>query len=358
MFGFNWIDIIIVGLLVGAVVGGIRIGFLMQIGVIASFFSVLFLGGWLWPHILPIEDRTLLTLVNANLVLIGATYAGVRGFDLGAYAHRELRKTQLRKLKPIEAWLGVIPSVAAVLIFIWLLTAMISRLPFEGFSNSTSDALIVQKLDQNLPPVPSVFATFNHVVDPNSPPQIFAEPKPQTSFNFSTGEVQQATAKAEASIVRITSFGCGGLVSGSGFAIGPNLVATNGHVVAGVKRPIVKYDNHSFEAVPVLFNANLDFAILRIQNKVHNFNAPPLKLAKESIDLNTSVAVLGYPGGDYTAVPGIIRNDLTLFGRNIYNIGFFGRDVYEVQASAEEGGSGGPIVLADGRVAGVLFRQR
>ena len=42
-------------------------------------------------------------------------------------------------------------------------------------------------------------------------------------------------------------------------------------------------------------------------------------------------------------------------GRNIYGEGEVRRRVYEVQASIRRGNSGGPFVLPDGRVAGVVF---
>ena len=42
-------------------------------------------------------------------------------------------------------------------------------------------------------------------------------------------------------------------------------------------------------------------------------------------------------------------------GRNIYGEGQVRRRVYEVQATIRRGNSGGPFVLASGRVAGLVF---
>jgi S1-C subfamily serine protease len=356
MLSLNWIDIMIILLLFGAGWLSWRIGFFRQLFVLGGFFGALFIAGWLFPHILPIHDRTLLTLINANLVLLVAIYAAIRGFDLGYYLHRRFNKKPWQG-STLERATGMAPGLVAALILVWLLGAMVGRLPFEGFSNSVNDSRIIQSLDHQLPSIPAVFAEFNRLVDPNSQPYLFVKPKPQASFNFSTSDFQTAVNKAAASIARITGFGCGGLVTGSGFTIGQNLVATNAHVVAGVQRPIIKYGGHSFESVPVLFDANLDFAILRLQPKVHAFTAPVLRLAAQDVDNDTTVAALGYPGGNFTASPGIIRNNLTVFGRNIYDVGVIGRDVYEVQTQAAEGSSGGPLVLSDGRVAGVIFAR-
>src|SRR5258708_4848311 len=105
MFGFNWIDAIIVVLLALAVGGGIRIGFLTQLFVIAGFFGVLFLAGWLFPYVVRIHDPTLRTIVNAGLVLVAAMYAAVRSFDLAQKVHWSFRVGSLinhRALKVVE----------------------------------------------------------------------------------------------------------------------------------------------------------------------------------------------------------------------------------------------------------------
>jgi S1-C subfamily serine protease len=353
--GLNWIDGVIILLLIGAVIGSFRIGFFIQTLVIAGFFGALFLGGWLFPHVIPVQDRTLRTIINVNLVLGGATYAAFKGLDIGQKLHLNFSKG---KFKLAESIFGLLPGLAASLIAIWLLAAMFGRLPFVGFSNSVSDALIVQSLSRRLPDVPAVFAVFNRQVNPNSPPELFVDkPEPQPSFNFSPGAVESATAKTKMSMVRITGFGCGGVEAGSGFAVGKNLVATNAHVVAGIKRPIIKYDGHSYEAVPVLFNSGLDIAVLRVTTTVHDFKAPALPLADASAKEDTTVAVLGYPGGNFAAIPGIIRNDLVVRGRNIYDLGVVRRNIYEVQTNVSYGSSGGPVVLGDGKVAGMVISK-
>jgi S1-C subfamily serine protease len=153
--------------------------------------------------------------------------------------------------------------------------------------------------------------------------------------------------------VRITSFCCGGLISGSGFIVGPELVATNAHVVAGVERPIIKTQHQSYEAVPVQFNAALDFAILR----VHGLPGRPLQLVPHDVSGNMPVEIDGYPGGNYHSLPGVIRDNQELFGPTIYQLGTVGRDVYEIQANLEQGSSGGPVIDRDGKVVGVIFAK-
>ena len=352
MLGFNWIDLIIIGLVIGAVVAGLRIGFLIQLYAVTGFFAGLFFAGWLFPHLLPIDDRTLKTLINGNLVLLCAAYAAFRAFDLAEYIHFSLKGWGHK----LESRLGILISIAGMLLIVWLLAAMIGRLPFEGFSNSANDAVIVQFLDRHLPPVPAVFAEFNRTINPNSSPHIFVHSKLQVivlTVPALTANLQSAAAAAEASTVRITGFGCGGIAAGSGFVAVPDLIMTNAHVVAGVRRPIVKFNNQSYAAVPILFNPNLDLAILRVKN----LPAKALALASDDSAANTSVVLTGYPLGNYTAVPGIVRDAMHVFGANIYSVGTIGRDIYEVQAQVDHGSSGGPMLSSNGQVVGMVFAK-
>lgn len=356
MFGFNWVDIIVIALLATAVVEGIRIGILTQLFVISGFFGALFLAGWAFPHILPIHDMTLRALINGGLVFTTACYVAMRSFDLGQSIHWSFRlgkRISKRTLKWLETVLGSLPGLLAGLALVWLAGVGIGRMPFEGFSNSVSDSRIVQQLTRSLPPVPAVFALFGRQVNPNAQPYVFIQPKPQADFNYSSADFARAAAKATPSIVRITSFGCGGIMSGTGFAVGPDLVATNAHVIAGVKRPIIKYQNNSYEGVPVYFDTALDLALLRVSH----LRASPLTLDPSNAPLGSTVAVTGYPGGNYLVVPGLLRDTRAVAAKDIYDQGIFGRGIYVTQTHVDSGSSGSPLVLADGRVVGIVFSK-
>lgn len=353
--GLNWIDGIILLLLAGAIAGSLKIGFLRLTLVIMAFFAALFFGGWLFPRLLPIQDPTWRTILNGNLVLLTAAYAAFKGYDLGRRFHWSLNNTVW---KVIEYRLGVVPGLAASLATIWLLSAMIGRLPLVGLSNSVNDALVVQALDYSLPPVPAVFAVFNSRVDPNKLPQLAMNTPPGTSFTPLPAAFESGANHAKNSVVRITGFGCGGVESGTGFVAAKNLVVTPAHVIAGVQRPIVKHTGHSYEAVPVLFDAYLDVAILRVRTEHHTFTAPPLVFAKDGIKKGTTVAIAGYPGGNYTTTPGVLARDVAIEGRNIYGMGTLTRNVLEIQAIVASGSSGSPVVLADGSLAGMIYAKR
>lgn len=356
MLGLNWIDIIIFGLLGLSIYLGAKIGFLTQFLTVGAIVAALFASGWLFPKILPFDNQNLRTILNTALVLTATAYAGLRGFDLGQKIHWSFRFGNLRRLplpKQLEMYAGALPAVIGTLLVVWLLGVGISRLPFEGFSNSVSDSIVVQHLARALPSVPSVFAEFDEEIDPNDQPDIAARTKPYKNFNYSEADFKAASAKASDSVVRITSFGCGGVVSGSGFYVGHNLVMTNAHVIAGVRRPIVKTGDDSIGGVPVIFNPGLDFAVL----KLRDIGLPALQFVSTPPATDTTVAVLGYPGGNFKASPGILRDNLSVSGSNIYQTGTFKRQAYGIQAQTDKGDSGGPVTLKDGTVAGMVFSK-
>jgi len=238
---------------------------------------------------------------------------------------------------------------------VWLIASLVGRLPVVGLGNSANDSLIVQNLDQYLPPIPAVFAVFGRQIDPNSPPRVFIKTKTQVKayIPINSPAIQAVAAKTESSIVRITSFGCGGIISGSGFVVAPDLVMTNAHVIAGTHRPIIKYGTQSYEGVPILFSQSMDVTILHVKGLPAN----PLTLLNRKVADNTPVAVLGYPGGNYTALPGIVIDEQLIQSSNLYGVGAFGRQVYEVKAGVAEGSSGGPMIVENGKVAGVIFAK-
>jgi S1-C subfamily serine protease len=66
--------------------------------------------------------------------------------------------------------------------------------------------------------------------------------------------------------------------------------------------------------------------------------------------------VLGYPGGGpLQAHRAAVRRSFDAVGRDIYSRDQVERLVVELQTLVQPGNSGGPFVLADGRVGGVVF---
>ncbi len=348
----NWFDLVIVLVLAVLIWRGIKDGLATQVLANAGFFGGLFLGGWLFPHLIAIPDKNLRAIISGNLVIAFAIVAGFFGFRLGRYLHILFGKGWLHQM---ESYLSVLFSVVFGLLGVWLLAAMIGSLPFEGFSNSANDSLIVQTLDRNLPPVPAVVAEFYRQVNYNGPHDIFLKTSAQVEryVPISSPAIKAAAAEDESAIVRITGFGCGGILSGSGFAAEPDLVITDAHVIAGIHRPIIKYGTQSYVGVPVFFDSSLDLAALRVPR----LHAKPLQFFGGDVMVGTAVGVLGYPENDYTVLPGVVAAEQPDLSPNIYGVGSFERQIYGIEAAIENGSSGSPMILADGRVAGIIFAK-
>jgi S1-C subfamily serine protease len=105
-------------------------------------------------------------------------------------------------------------------------------------------------------------------------------------------------------------------------------------------------------ATTVLFDPELDLALLLVEKTP----GPALPLVTEAIERGAEGAVLGYPGGGpLDAHLAAVRRTIEAVGRDIYGRGEVERSVLELQTRIRPGNSGGPLVLADGRVGGVVF---
>jgi S1-C subfamily serine protease len=160
--------------------------------------------------------------------------------------------------------------------------------------------------------------------------------------------------KDQDSVVRIQGLGCGGIISGSGFVVRNDLVATNAHVVAGIASPIVEDSNGRHRAEVISFDPNLDLAVL----KVSGLAGKPLNIDLSNINSGMPGAVLGYPGGGpFNAGPAAVMEEFDAIGQNIYGNQKTERDVYEIQATVIPGNSGGPLIEENGSVMGVVFAK-
>lgn len=349
------LDLLIVLLVVSALFRGREIGFVQQLFSTLGFFGGLLLGALLQPHTVALAhgemNRTIVTLFTtlgiAFLFLIIGEY-------FGAFLKHKLK---MRRADRVDNGLGAILSVLTVLIAVWLSAAVIKSLPFPELQAQVRESRIASTLSRNLPYAPDVIAGIGHLIDPNGFPQVFSggEPTPPEQINLPpSSALRAAVSKDRESVVKIIGQGCGGIVDGSGFVVGNDMVVTNAHVIAGISRQYVQDSKGTHSATPIWFDPTLDLAILRVSNLAGD----PLLINRNTVSHGTAAAVLGYPGGGgFTANPASVLNQFTAVGRDIYGRGHSERSVYEIGADVEQGNSGGPLVTADGTVIGVIFAK-
>ncbi len=349
-------DVLIVALAISALMRGKQIGFVQQACSTGGFFIGLFLGAWLEPHTVNLVSgqnaKLLVTLTTTlGLALILLTVGEYAGFHL---KHRVLPS----QAHIFDNGLGAVLGVTTLIFSIWLLAAVTINLPFNGLQSAVDNSRIISGLNRVLPNAPNLISNLGKLINPNGFPAVFSgrEPQPKVSVTLpsSLNELTAAAKQDQSSIVKIIGQGCGGVVDGSGFIVRPGLVATNAHVVAGIKNPHIQDGNGVHKASVIWFDPNLDFAVLRASDLAGH----GLKLSTNIAEPGTHAAVLGYPGGgDFVAKPGAVLDQFAASGRNIYGKSSATRQVYEVQADIIPGNSGGPLIIEDGSVIGVIFAE-
>jgi uncharacterized membrane protein required for colicin V production len=348
------LDSVIVLMLISAVFRGREIGFVRQLASTIGFLGGLFIGARLervtvrfgTDQASEIVIALVTVITTAMLCLILTEQTGIR----------IKRKVMMKRINHVDNASGVVLSVLSTLVTVWFLSALANSLPLPNVQQLVAESKIVALLNRKLPSAPTLLDNIGQLVDPNGFPQVFVgnEPNPKSVTLPNLGDLQAAVTADKASVVKIEGRGCGGIVEGSGFVAKNGFVATNAHVVAGIKRPVVKDSAGIHQATPVWFDPDLDFAVLRVSNLAGH----PLAIDTAQAPSGTPAAVLGYPGGGaFTAGPAAVLDGFTASGRNIYNRRAAARDVYELSADVIPGNSGGPLVNKSGAVIGVIFAE-
>jgi S1-C subfamily serine protease len=125
-------------------------------------------------------------------------------------------------------------------------------------------------------------------------------------------------------------------------------------VVAGVGNPVVEVRGGG--ALPghvVLFDSVHDLAVIQVSG----LSTPALGLAGD-LSSGDDAVFAGYPlGGPFRANPATVQTVATVNVPDIYGQNPSPLEVYSLAANVQEGNSGGPLLGADGRVAGVVFAK-
>lgn len=352
----NWLDVFIVLFLLAALIRGYEVGFVRQFCSTIGFFVGLFLGAWVNGLISHVASTPGSKAILALIMVLGfALLFMAVGEYFGMLLKFRLHNAKITN--KLDKWFGSALAVVTLLAAVWLAAAIFRSIPDNGWQRQVRNSRIVALLDSNLPSAPEVLITLSRLIDPNSFPQVFSglEPALKTDAPLpDMGELNPVVQRVRPSIVKIEGEGCNNIVEGSGFIAGDGAVVTNAHVVAGVKEPFVLDQNGRHAARVILFDPDLDLAILRASNLA----GEPLPLDRNLAPDGTPTAVLGYPSGaGFTASPGVVLETFRAQGRNIYDQGQTLREVYSVKTDIAQGDSGGPMIDKDGEVIGVIFAK-
>jgi S1-C subfamily serine protease len=353
----NLLDVIIVVLVVTSIAGGWRLGLLTGATSWVLLMQSLVLATLLMPPIattLGGEDPGLRLMVAAILFVS----AGVAGQRVGILVGTQFRRTFLGDdgtLRRQDKVAGAIAAPVAVIIGLWLLVLPPLSEVAGSLAGLTRDSALARAIETALPEPPETSQALRRLAGPAGAPHVFdglipaleTGPPPEDS-----GLEPDVVARVKASTVKVEGVACRFERDGSGFAVGPDLVATNAHVVAGQQGTfVVRPDGRRLRAQVAVFDPGRDLALLAVPG----LGQTPLPLAAGKV--GTTAAVFGHPAGqkDVEVSPASIRQQVNALGPDLYDIGMTRRSVLVLAAELAPGDSGGALVDIDGQVVGVAF---
>ncbi|HSJ51240.1 MAG TPA: MarP family serine protease [Actinomycetota bacterium] len=350
----NVLDVFLLALLGLAGLTGYHRGLTLQAFSFGGLLVGLGVGAVLAPALARLSESPGARAGTAVITLIVlAALGNALGWFVGHRVREHARATRFGRA---DAATGSVIALVASLLAVWFLALNLVNGPFPRLAQEIRGSAIVRSLDAALPDPPSLLAQARRFFNRFGFPDVFSGLPPPPAEPVAPPTEEEARAAAEAasrSTVLVWGRACDRVQEGSGFLAEASHVVTNAHVVAGVAEPIVQNAEGVIRnATTVLFDPELDLAVLRLESAL----GPALALASDDARRGDTGAVLGYPGGGpLDARSAAVLRDFEAVGRDIYGTNEIVRSVLELQAEVRPGNSGGPFVLPDGSVAGVVF---
>ncbi len=346
MTTFDWI---IVGFaVVMAIFGSLR-GFIVGALSLLGFALGAFLGTRLGPHLLHGGSSSPYAPLFG---VLGALIAGgILAGALEGLGNRIRAALRLPGIGFVDGLLGAALTAAVALGFVWLGGAVALQTPGVAgpIRGEFRHSEVLRALNETLPPSGPILNALNRF----DPLPSIRGPLPDVSAPTKRILRRPGPRRAARSVVRITGTACGLGIEGSGWAAGGGLVVTNAHVVAGESDTQVqpRGTGDRLSATVVRVDPRNDIAILRVPG----LRLPALR-QRPGAASGTEGVILGFPeNGPFDARPARIAGTATVRSVDAYGRGPVRRRVTAFRAVVRPGNSGGPLVLADGRVAATVF---
>jgi hypothetical protein len=348
------LDLVIVIAALLAAVGGYRLGFL---GRVTSWVA-LAAGFYVAIRIVPAVVRRLgnqspgvLVTVAVAILVGGALLGQALGLVVGARLHRAL---PLGPWRQVDRVVGAAAGAVGVVVILWLLIPSVAAVP--GWpARETAGSGISRWVSRDMPVPPDSVQELRRFI--SDAPQVFAVLQPGTSGGPPPGQSPLSptvTYAVVASTVKVEGQACDEILEGSGFAVAPDLIVTNAHVVAGEGRgdtSVLLPSGRHLPATVIMFDPRRDLALLDVPG-----------LGERSLPVGpahtgTKGAVFGHPNGQNPVAvsPASVVLTEEAVGRDLYDQHTTRRNVLVLASRLAHGDSGGPLVTSNGVVIGVVF---
>ncbi len=344
----NWVDLVIVALVLWAGLRGWWAGALRQIARFVGLAAGFVVGVIVAPPVSTFFTRAAWRPLLALVVVLVATMVGSHlGGLVGAVASKSLR---VLRLGVVDSVSGVVVGVAGTLVGCFLVAGLLASTTWGSLAPEIQNSTILRAINTVMPPVPSIEAKVQSLFRSSDFPSIFASiVAPVVAQSVAPKRLGPlvTSVNAPSDVVKVLAAGgCSQTREGTAFFVTPRDAVTNAHVVAGEK--IVRVDDSA--ASVVLFDPEYDLAIVRVAA----LNEHPLQFLSHRVRPGTPVEVVGFPlDATRTAAPGYFDGDITARGRDIYDQGLLTRTFEDIEVNVQPGNSGSPVLI-DSMVVGVV----
>lgn len=356
----NPLDLLAILLVVVGVILGARSGAIPQVGGLIGAIG----GGATAVLLLPVLADPLSGVdptVRPWLVLGGLVGAVGLGESIGAALGRGvLHELGSGILSNVDRIGGATLGAVQALLIVWLAGGLLAEGPLPRFAEAAGTSSVIRTMSRVLPQPTEFAVELRTWLDASGLPDVFVgfEPVPAPPVERPGNAAAEAIAAgAVASTLKVAAATCGLSSLGTGFVVRSDYVLTNAHVIAGANSTgirVATIDGRLFDAVPVLFDPDLDVALLHVTS----LGLRALPLATTDPVRGAMGATLGFPnGGQLVVLAAAVAGRYPATGHDIYGKEQVRREILELRAAIERGDSGGPLVLPDGTVGGIVFAE-
>ncbi|HMI81617.1 MAG TPA: MarP family serine protease [Solirubrobacterales bacterium] len=326
---------------------GYRQGLIVGALTLAGFAAGAFVGSRIGPLLLTQGSESPYAPLCAALgaLLAGALAAvTVESFALGLRERIVSRPT----LHMADGAGGAALIASVALGLAWVFGAVLLHAPSTAqLRADIQRSVILRGLNDVLPPSGPLLNALDRV-DPA--PTVLGPAAPIAPPDTAIAS-DPDVLRAGDSVVRVLSTACGLGIEGSGWAVEPEVVVTNAHVLAGADdTTVTTQDGVELDATPIYYEPRQDLALLRVGAPLQ-----PLPIGAQR-RVGEDAAVLGYPeNGPYALQPARIGETRATISEDSYGNGPVTRTITALSGAVRSGNSGGPLVDPRGQVVGTVF---
>jgi len=239
---FTLVDLVILIAVVFAISTGYRRGFWLALAQYAGLVLGVVIGATLAPVLMAALNLSgAIRSLGAVLILI---VLGAIGSSVGYWVGEPIRLRLLAHPHSgrIDSVAGAIFSALAVLSVSWFLGLSLANVPSPQLSSAIQRSAVLRALDAFAPRPPGFLSRVERIIAGVNFAPVFSglEPLAPSPQALPTSVDTPGVRTAQSETLKIQGYGCGGIVFGSGYPVGPGLVLTNAHVVAGTQGTTVR----------------------------------------------------------------------------------------------------------------------